>query len=1281
MANTVPILGYANTFGDWVVATNANSNEINILGKSNWTKDSGTLYLNGGTTGISVGNNAIVQGQLQVTGTGSSALIDNNLTVGGQVYFTNTTQSLAASGPMFANGKLYATNTGVSLQVSNNTVMGGFLSVAGNVSVANTVTVTGYANLQSNLSVYGPTVLSNTITVTKDSTLQGNLAVSLASNLAGAIVGQSTMNIYGSTAVNYLQSNTAVNTASLSVVANTMSGNLIANNAVTSSSLYVTNKSVLNGQANTNADLGVSGNLYITTNATITGKTTLTDQANTGADLGVSGNVYVSTNATISGTTTMTGKANTTNDLGVGGNAYVTGKTTLTDQANTTNDLGVGGNAYVTGTGSFNTTISVANGATIAGVNITPYAVASYASQNITASFANSAYTAQNTTATFANGAFDRANSSYAAQNITASFANSAYTLANNLQSGAQTHTTLTVTSNTALNGYANTKDIGIAGNVYMSGTSVLNVPNYLDMHTTSSSANIYSLSVGSGGLNVLGNFTISGTTVYNTPTFILSSGTPITTGQYAQFGVFRTANGSANGVSSNSYIRWNETNGRFDVTANASVGTYSNILLASDISDSNNTTSSTTVASSTAVMGVANLAQSAYTAQNTTFIHANSAFNLANTHTTNISTIQGVDTTQNTNITNVTANAAAAFLQANAANTLATTANNAANTWLTFKQSGGTISGDVGITGNLFVNGNTSYINVATFQTVDSLIELAANNLTDTVDIGFYGQYASGGTKYSGLTRKAAGNYVLFQGIGTNPTSNSVGSLTATDYATLNANIAAGQITSTVPIAIASGGTGANTATGALSALGAYAASNPNSYTSNLGTVTSVAISTATAGNDITSSVSSSTTTPSITLNIPTANANNRGVLSSTDWTTFNNKQPAGSYLTSVTADAPLSGSGTSGSHLSIPVATGSANGYLSSSDWTTFNSKQSALGTANATISGILSSTDWSTFNNKQPAGSYVTSGGALGTPSSGTLTNCTFPTLNQSTTGSAGSVVGSSNTTLSSTELISLIDTSTVVNATGPRQKFERTFTPSTSSNYQIAKTTYYGKSADGTTQTMGEIYSTVVTGSTSTKYENIIGFKSYCESGTNGLFTLGQNAANMMVSVGGSSFSWRPTYYAPNGDNVSTLGLSGTRWSTIYGYSGNFSSTTNSTSTTTGAIVTAGGVGVAQDVYAGGNVTAYSDRRLKDNLEIIPNALDKVSKINGYTYTRNDFNDRKETGVIAQEILEVLPEAVFGSEDSTYSVAYGNMVGLLVEAIKELKAEIEELKKGK
>jgi len=95
-------------------------------------------------------------------------------------------------------------------------------------------------------------------------------------------------------------------------------------------------------------------------------------------------------------------------------------------------------------------------------------------------------------------------------------------------------------------------------------------------------------------------------------------------------------------------------------------------------------------------------------------------------------------------------------------------------------------------------------------------------------------------------------------------------------------------------------------------------------------------------------------------------------------------------------------------------------------------------------------------------------------------------------------------------------------------------------------------------------------------------------------------------------------------------------------------------------------------------AAGNITAYSDIRIKTNIEKITGALDKVDQLNGYTFDRTDINTTRQTGVIAQEVLKVLPEAVLGTEETTYGVAYGNMVGLLIEAIKELRAEVTDLK---
>ena len=105
-------------------------------------------------------------------------------------------------------------------------------------------------------------------------------------------------------------------------------------------------------------------------------------------------------------------------------------------------------------------------------------------------------------------------------------------------------------------------------------------------------------------------------------------------------------------------------------------------------------------------------------------------------------------------------------------------------------------------------------------------------------------------------------------------------------------------------------------------------------------------------------------------------------------------------------------------------------------------------------------------------------------------------------------------------------------------------------------------------------------------------------------------------------------------------------------------------------------------VSGNILATGDVTAYSDKRVKTDISKIKDPLNKVCSINGYTYKRTDTDDDKtHTGVLAQEVMEVLPEVVHGSEDTTYSVAYGNMVGLLIEAIKELKLEIDELKKSR
>jgi hypothetical protein len=77
-------------------------------------------------------------------------------------------------------------------------------------------------------------------------------------------------------------------------------------------------------------------------------------------------------------------------------------------------------------------------------------------------------------------------------------------------------------------------------------------------------------------------------------------------------------------------------------------------------------------------------------------------------------------------------------------------------------------------------------------------------------------------------------------------------------------------------------------------------------------------------------------------------------------------------------------------------------------------------------------------------------------------------------------------------------------------------------------------------------------------------------------------------------------------------------------------------------------------------------------------LIPQAIEKVRQLSGYTYTRIKDGSRN-TGVVAQEVQKVLPEAVQKDKDGILSVAYGNMVGLLIEAIKEQQTQIDRLKR--
>jgi len=204
---------------------------------------------------------------------------------------------------------------------------------------------------------------------------------------------------------------------------------------------------------------------------------------------------------------------------------------------------------------------------------------------------------------------------------------------------------------------------------------------------------------------------------------------------------------------------------------------------------------------------------------------------------------------------------------------------------------------------------------------------------------------------------------------------------------------------------------------------------------------------------------------------------------------------------------------------------------------------------------------------------------------------------------------------------------------------------------------------------------------------------------------------------ITSAGGISFGSSGTAYGTSGQILQSNGNAAPTWVTPGGVT-SITGTANQViaSASTGAVTlsTPQSIGTASSVQFGSfgvgtaasgttgeiratnNVTAFfSDARLKDFKGTIPNALDKVLALNGYYFTENARakelgynNDKMQVGVSAQEVEAVMPEVVTDApinanfEGADYkTVYYDKLVPLLIEAIKELKAEVDELKKGK
>ena len=142
-----------------------------------------------------------------------------------------------------------------------------------------------------------------------------------------------------------------------------------------------------------------------------------------------------------------------------------------------------------------------------------------------------------------------------------------------------------------------------------------------------------------------------------------------------------------------------------------------------------------------------------------------------------------------------------------------------------------------------------------------------------------------------------------------------------------------------------------------------------------------------------------------------------------------------------------------------------------------------------------------------------------------------------------------------------------------------------------------------------------------------------------------------------------------------------GITSSQVTTALGYTPP-SSDTNTTYTAGNGLTLSGTQFLMSGSYAGtftasGDVVAFSDEKLKDNIQTLDGS--KVFDMRGVSFNRNDQDSKLSSGVIAQELEDIAPELIHESEDGTKGVAYGNTVGYLIEAIKLLKAEVDDLKR--
>jgi hypothetical protein len=450
----------------------------------------------------------------------------------------------------------------------------------------------------------------------------------------------------------------------------------------------------------------------------------------------------------------------------------------------------------------------------------------------------------------------------------------------------------------------------------------------------------------------------------------------------------------------------------------------------------------------------------------------------------------------------------------------------------------------------------------------------------------------------------------------------------------------------------------------------------------------------------------------------------NTTGVIS---LTSGNLTEATSSVLTITGGTGAVIGGGTS---IQVIQATTSVSGFLSSTDWTTFNNKQATItltttGTSGAAtfssntlnipnygsalsgttnyVAKFTSSTGIGN-SNIQDSGSIITLGMSqitIGTSGSQFFIYPAFSAnlnLLQNYNGSAYTTeehrasdynfkIGTTSAlTIASTGAATFSSSVTVtgnnayvIQSAGATTGYIAAILSNTGGNIQFGVAPSNG-SFWGTGDA-GAYYSTMGTGTNTALgfATNSIGRMTITAAGIVNLYSPSTNAdalnlynssGKLNIKMGGGGGSANQSSISMyNASNTLTIGLNGagdTDPSFITGYLA-IGTTTNSGYR----------LYVSGTIYATGNITANSDLTLKKNLELITNPTDKLMQLNGYAYQWKS-DDSHQYGVIAQEVEKILPYAVSTGNDGIKGVSYNQIIPVLIEAVKEQKKELEELR---